>query len=202
MQQIIGGLLKGRRLLPLPKRIVGVRPTSSRVRGAIFDRIQQEVQGARVLDLFAGTGANSIEALSRGAAHATLVEKMPAMQEFLAKQMQQLDLGDRSQLIRGDVRKVIESPHRLSSPYDLVFCDPPYAQPELYAPVLTALSERGGLAEQALVVVERSCKEADTDRVPRGWELERQRRYGDTELLFWRCSRAKTESPGPKGTNC
>lgn len=198
MQQIIGGSLRGRRLLSLPKTITGVRPTSSRVRGAIFDRLQDEVQGACVLDLFAGTGATSIEALSRGARHATLVERMPAMQNFLQRQLEALKLEERSVLLRGDVRKVLAHKRGVQSGYDLVFCDPPYAQAELYIPVLEALQASGLLAEQALVVVERSCKERGGDTALSHWILERQRRYGDTELLFWRVPGAKKESPDPQ----
>lgn len=196
MQQVIGGTLGGRRLLSLPKQIQGVRPTSSRVRGAIFDRLQDAVRGASVLDLFAGTGATSIEALSRGAAHATLVERLPAMQAFLQRQLDALDLRACTALLKADVRSVIASARFPRPSYDLVFCDPPYAQTELYAPVLTALNESGHLADGALVVVERSCKALDVDLGPLGWSLERQRRYGDTELLYWRCGRARSESKG------
>lgn len=198
MQQVIGGTLGGRRLLSLPKRIQGVRPTSSRVRGAIFDRIQQEVQGAQVLDLFAGTGATSIEALSRGANKATLIERMPEMQNFLRKQLDALDLTARCDLQRGDVRQVLAQGRLPKATYNLVFCDPPYAQTELYEPVLEALSQSGALTSGALVVVERSNRELVGDNAPAGWDLERQRRYGDTELLFWRLPLVHSESANPE----
>lgn len=186
MQQVIAGTLKGRRLLTLPANIRGVRPTSSRVRGAIFDRLQGEVQGANVLDLFAGSGANAIEALSRGAKHATLVELQPALHQFQKRQMQALALGARTSLHRGDARQYLKKAHFPLGPFDLVLCDPPYAEIELYREVLGALEGSGALAAAALVVVERAARGQAGLEGAGNWRLERQRRHGDTELLFWR----------------
>ena len=87
MQRVVGGELGGRRLMSLPGNVRGVRPTSSKLRGAIFDRLQGEIVGARFLDPFAGSGAVSIEALSRGASSATLVERQRALVQFLGRQL-------------------------------------------------------------------------------------------------------------------
>ncbi|WP_205633047.1 RsmD family RNA methyltransferase, partial [Enhygromyxa salina] len=107
MQRIVSGTLRGRRLLSLPNSITGVRPSSSRVRSAIFDRLQHEVVGARVLDLFAGTGALAIEAISRGAAHATLVEQQPQLIRFLDQQLDALGIHAHARVIMGDARGVL-----------------------------------------------------------------------------------------------
>ena len=82
MQRVVSGSLGGRKLLSLPRSVTDVRPSSARVRSAIFDRLQHEVVGARVLDLFAGSGALSIEAISRGAARAVMVEQQRELARF------------------------------------------------------------------------------------------------------------------------
>jgi 16S rRNA (guanine966-N2)-methyltransferase len=188
MQRIIAGTLRGRRLLPLPRTITHVRPSSSRVRGAIFDRLQAEVVGARILDLFAGTGALAIEALSRGAAHATLVEQDPKLCEFLARQLDALGVGERATIVRGDARRVLA--HAGLGPFELVLVDPPYAEIDAYTPILAGLLESGCLSADAVVVIEyekhRGRRPAIT--IPPGLESEAIRDHGQTALEFLRRS--------------
>jgi 16S rRNA (guanine966-N2)-methyltransferase len=194
MQRVVAGTLRGRRLLPLPRSITGVRPSSSRVRGAIFDRLQHEIVGARVLDLFAGTGALAIEALSRGAAHATLVEQHPGLGSFLTQQLEQLGLGDRCAVIRDDARRFLTRGSRTKAgagPYELVLVDPPYAALDLYAAVLAGLAAQPALlAADAVVVIEyekhRGRRPAIT--IPPGLESEAIRDHGQTALEFLRRS--------------
>ncbi len=186
MQRIVAGEFKGRRLLALPRGQEGLRPSSSRVRGAIFDRLQSEVVGARVLDLFAGSGALAIEALSRGAAFATLVERAPALQRHLRRQLETLDLGQRSELVARDALSWLRAP---AQRFDLVFLDPPYAQTELYGQSLAALVEGGWLAPEAVVVVERGQR-AGIGSWPAGLVEELERRHGDCVLHFLRASAA------------
>jgi 16S rRNA G966 N2-methylase RsmD len=126
MQRVGSGTLRGRVLRPLPTGVVGVRPTGSRVREAIFDRLQSEVRGAAVLDLFAGTGALAIEALSRGAARATLVDVQPRVVRYLQEQIRELSLADRATVWRADAGQFLRSPPIAASPHDLVLLDPPY----------------------------------------------------------------------------
>jgi 16S rRNA (guanine966-N2)-methyltransferase len=187
MQRVVAGTLRGRRLLPLPRSITGVRPSSSRVRGAIFDRLQAEVVDARVLDLFAGTGALAIEALSRGAARATLVEQQPALSKFLLQQLDELGLRDRAMVISDDARRFLTG-GRGGGPFDLVLVDPPYGDLELYAAVLTSLVEHNCLAADAVVVIEYEKHRGRRPAIPipPGLASEAIRDHGQTALEFLR----------------
>ena len=200
MQRVVAGTLRGRRLLPLPSSITGVRPSSSRVRSAIFDRLQAEVVDARVLDLFAGTGALAIEALSRGAARATLVEQQRALSKFLLQQLEALGLRDRATVVSDDARRFLtrcaaSGPGREGSgagpgggPFDLVLVDPPYDAIELYAAVLTSLLEHNCLAADAVVVIEYEKHRGRRPAIPipAGLESEAIRDHGQTALEFLR----------------
>ncbi|TPV96738.1 MAG: 16S rRNA (guanine(966)-N(2))-methyltransferase RsmD [Myxococcales bacterium FL481] len=183
MQRIIAGAHRGRRLLDLPASLQGVRPTGAKVRGAIFDRLQGDVLNANFLDLFAGSGAMSFEALSRGAARATLVERDKRVHRFLQRQIDTLGLGERCELVLADAQQFVQRPR--SGTYDLVFVDPPYAEPGLYAAVVEPLREGGWLAASATVVFERDNANRDAVNLwPRGYELTAQRRYGQTAVDF------------------
>lgn len=192
MQQIVSGALRGRRLLPLPRAVTGVRPSSSRVRSAIYDRMQAEIEGARVLDLFAGTGALAIEALSRGAASATLIERQPAVGAFLTTQLDKLGLRERATVICSDARRFLTSSASTAgegrAPYDLVLVDPPYDELELYGAVIDALVGGRHLADQAVVVLEvqRLRGQRPTIALPDPLTREAVRDHGQTSLEFLR----------------
>lgn len=190
MQRVVAGTLRGRRLLALPRSIVGVRPSSSRVRGAIFDRLQAEVVGARVLDLFAGTGALAIEALSRGAAQATLVEQHPGLEKFLVRQLDALGLGDRARVVGDDARRFLTRCARAPGfvPFDLALVDPPYAEYSLYEAVLAGLVEHAGLAADAVVVIEYEKHRGRRPAlaIPPQLVSEAIRDHGQTTLEFLR----------------
>jgi 16S rRNA (guanine966-N2)-methyltransferase len=191
MQRVVAGTLRGRRLLALPRSITGVRPSSSRVRGAIFDRLQTEVVDARVLDLFAGTGALAIEALSRGAARATLVEQQPALGKFLLQQLDELGLRERATVVTGDAVRFLSSSSGArpgGGPFDLVLVDPPYGDLELYAAVLTSMVEHKCLAADAVVVIEYEKQRGRRPAIPipPGLESEAIRDHGQTALEFLR----------------
>ena len=193
MQRVVAGTLRGRRLLVLPRSIRGVRPSSSRVRGAIFDRLQGEVHGARVLDLFAGTGALAIEALSRGAAHATLVERHPGLGKFLAQQIDVLGLRDQTTVVGDDARRFLARWPSTPDPvgFDLVLIDPPYAELDLYAAVLASLAtQRRLLAPNAVVVIEyeKHRGRRPAIMIPPGFDQEAVRDHGQTALEFLRVS--------------
>lgn len=186
MQRVGSGTLRGRVLRSLPAAISGVRPTGARVREAIFDRLQREVVGAAVLDLFAGTGALAIEALSRGAARATLVELQPRVVRFLREQIRELALADRVMLVEGDARDVLRRPPPgYPSPHDLVLLDPPYEQTASLAPSLAAALAAGGwLAREALIVCEYDRSQAPA--WPAEFAPEATRTYGQTGVDFLR----------------
>ncbi len=171
--------------MPLPKGVAGLRPTGARVRGAIFDRLGSEIADARVLDLFAGSGALSIEALSRGAATATLVEVSPKVVRHLGRQLAELDLGHQARVVRGDASRILAG-----SPlgrFDLVVVDPPFATPDVFGPIAQALC-CGWLAPEAIVVCERERVRGTTPVVdwPDALELEAERIYGQAAVEFLR----------------
>ena len=117
--RVSGGELRGRRLAG-PRRGSEMRPTTERVREAVFS-ILGDVGGARVLDLFCGTGALGLEALSRGAANAVLVDSDPALAQ---RNVEELELGDRAEVVRSDALLWLD--RAPESSFDLVLCDPPY----------------------------------------------------------------------------
>lgn len=171
--------------MALPSKLKGVRPTSSKLRSAVFDRLQAEVIGARILEPFAGTGAISIEALSRGASFATLVELRRGMTEFLANQLRALDLQTETRVIPGDARRVLRGQ---GEAHDLVYLDPPYEETTLYTDAASLLVRGGWLGAGALVVVE--FYEGGGVEVEFQWpealELEARKRYGQHRLDFLR----------------
>lgn len=144
--RIIGGSWRGRRL-PIPAG-TSVRPTPDRARETLFNWLSANLVGARCLDLFAGTGALGLEALSRGAKEAWFVEKDPRLQEALRDRIS--DFGAIARVIGDDVHSVLSRPMKES--FDLVFLDPPYEDP--LEPVLAALPR--WLAPRAKIYVERS----------------------------------------------
>ncbi len=125
--RVIAGSAKGFGL-SAPKHL-GLRPTPERVREAIFSSLAERIPGARVLDLFAGTGAFGIEALSRGAESAVFVEKDGRAMALVADNLRKTRLADRARMFRDDVRHAIEVLAREGATFDLVFADPPYFKP-------------------------------------------------------------------------
>ena len=181
--RIVGGKFRSRSLAG-PKSD-NVRPTSDRLREALFNILAHSygdpVNGARVLDLFAGTGALGIEAVSRGASHALFVDDGVEARALLRDNIKALGLGGLTRVFRRDATRLGQA-HPLE-PFSLAFLDPPYGQ-GLAEKALTSAREGGWLAHQALAVVEEA---ADAGfRTPDGFsELER-RRYDDTEFVFLR----------------
>jgi pantetheine-phosphate adenylyltransferase len=152
-----------------------VRPTADRVREALFARLEP-LEGLRVLDLYAGSGALGIEALSRGASRAVFVDRSGASLATLRRNLRELDLEDRARIVRGDAGAALA---RLAEPFDLVLLDPPYASRQTPR-VLAALAQSGVLAAGATLVVESSWQEAPAETA--GLVVVDRRRYGDTML--------------------
>lgn len=189
MTRIIGGTAGGRRLATPPGE--GTRPTSDRVREALFSALESWFgtwEGVRVLDLYAGSGALGLEACSRGAAHALLVEKDRRTATVIGDNVRALGL-DRARVVTGAVRTVLAG--RPEQSFDLVLSDPPYPLEDgEVAADLAALVEHGWLADDALVVVERSRRSPEP-AWPVGFTGQRRRKYGETTL--W-----SAEWPGPE----
>lgn len=173
--RIIAGVHRGSRIYTGRGR--AVRPTSDRVREALFSILGDEVAGARVLDLFAGSGALGFEALSRGAAFVRFIEKAPAVIEWIERNRRGLGIED-GEIVRGDVVSRLIRADDLDT-FDLAFLDPPY-RCGLIEPALAALMA-GGF--RGVAVIERDKRELlpAADGLPR-WT--RTRSYGDTVLDF------------------
>jgi 16S rRNA (guanine966-N2)-methyltransferase len=170
--RVVAGELKGRRL----RAPAGgaVRPTSDRAREALFSMLG-DVSGMRVLDLFAGTGALAIEALSRGAAEAVLVDTRP---RYARENVEELGLADRARVVRADAIAFLRGE---PDSYLLILCDPPYRLARRLEADLRKLVP-AWLAPGGRIVVESAAREP----IDLGLELERERRYGDALLRIWR----------------
>jgi len=179
--RIIGGADRGRRLRA--PRGLHTRPTADRMRVTLFDILGPSVAGARVLDLFAGTGAVGIEALSRGAARAVFVERDPAALRALRGNLAALGLGRQAaRVVAGDVLAVLPALAASETPVDLVFVDPPYAG-SAAGRTLAALAESPLLGPGGRVVVQHSVRTPPP--LPPGLVPAREpRRFGDTALTF------------------
>lgn len=176
MMRITGGELRGRSIQTLKGQ--QTRPTSSKVREAVFNILRDHLPGSRWLDLFGGSGIMGIEALSRGAAHATFVESSPAAFLVLKSNLQRLGLMDRVTLMRGDALMFLRRTHLV---FDLAYVDPPWGK-NLYGFILGGLG--GHLAPQALVLCEHSAKLILPAEAP-GLEVVEQRLYGDIGLTLY-----------------
>jgi 16S rRNA (guanine966-N2)-methyltransferase len=177
--RVIAGRLGGRRLDAPPGR--DTRPTSDRVREAIFS-ILADVTGARVLDLYAGTGALGIEALSRGAERAVFVESGPRALAVLKKNLAALALEPASKVLAVRAERAVTA-IAADGPFDLVLIDPPYADVAAAAKVAAALVEKGALAEGARIVLEHASGERGVE-IP-GTSIVSERRYGDTGVTLY-----------------
>jgi 16S rRNA (guanine966-N2)-methyltransferase len=181
--RIVGGALRGR-ALAAPKS-QAIRPTSDRLRESIFDilahRFDDPVAGAAVIDLFAGTGALGLEAISRGAARALFVDDGTQARALLRANIDALGLGGVTRVFRRDATKLGAAPP--GEVFALAFLDPPYGK-GLAGPALGALVDGGWLAKAALVVIEEAA-DAEVD-LPAALKTEDRRRYGDTQILFAR----------------
>ena len=177
--RISGGTHRGRLIRTDRER--SLRPTSERVRGALFSILgRSAIEGVRVLDLYAGTGALGIEALSRGAAWADFVESNGRRCRQLARNLGDLDMDKRSRVLCGTVERMLGG---IAGGYGLVLADPPY-QSAPWQAMLPRLAERGLVADSGVVVAEHHSNEP----LENGYGSLRQfdsRRYGDTSITFY-----------------
>jgi 16S rRNA (guanine(966)-N(2))-methyltransferase RsmD len=183
--RITGGSLRGRRLR-VPR--VRARPTADRVREALFARL--DLEGASVLDLYAGSGALGIEALSRGAQSVVFVERSARCRAVLRENLVALALEARAEVVAADAVRALRRLSEQGRRFDLALLDPPYASDE--APrALAALARSELLPEGAMVVVESSRRRPPA--AVEGLEVLDERRYGDTLVTRFRVARAEGE---------
>ena len=177
--RVVGGRVKGHHL-QAPKG-AETRPTSDKVREAIFGILGDEVENRSVLDLFAGTGALGIEALSRGASSAVFVERRGAACQAIRANLRHTHLEESGRLLCMPVERALTV---LEDQFDLVLLDPPYAYPHLPG-ILDRLGGAPVIGDSAIVVFEHSPRFAVDDRYGR-LVLRRQRVYGDTAVAIFR----------------
>jgi 16S rRNA (guanine966-N2)-methyltransferase len=179
--RVIAGELKGRRLAPVKGRI---RPTAAKVREAIFSILGEAVREMRVLDLYAGTGALGIEALSRGVREAVFVEDHPGALKVLRRNLEDLGLTNRAAVLALPVLTAVKRLGARGEGFGLAFLDPPYGG-GVAAEALAALDRAKVLDPGAWVVAEHSRRESLPERQG-GLALQELRRYGDTQVAFYR----------------
>lgn len=189
--RVVAGSARGRRL-SAPAG-ADVRPTSDRVRESVFNALGSlaAVEDARVLDLFAGSGALAIEALSRGAASAVLVEPLGAAVGAIEDNLRAAGLTDLARIVRSDADAfLVTGP----APFDLVLLDPPYRF-DGWAALLGALE---AVVTSDTVVVVESDREVE---VPSGWSVERRKRYGSTFVAIVRPPTSRRPGQSPPGAS-
>lgn len=183
--RIVGGRLGGRTLASPKPGIGAIRPTSDRLRESLFNVLAhghgEALDGARVLDLFAGTGAMAFEALSRGAGFALLVDDGTEARGLIRENQMALGLAGFSRVFRRDATRL--GPITGMAPFGLVFCDPPYRK-GLGEKALASAREGGWLEKDALVLLE-EASDAEI-ALPAGFEELERRTYGETQVVFLR----------------
>jgi 16S rRNA (guanine966-N2)-methyltransferase len=184
--RVIGGFLRSRTLVRPPD---GVRPTADRVREALFASLGS-LEDARVLDLFAGTGALGIEALSRGAASAVFIDKSERSLRALRQNLKELGLEDQSRVVRRAVRPGLRQLEGAAGPFDLALLDPPYAIGDLQQ-VLEELVASGLMASEGTVVVETG--KSHSLAPVKGLVEIGERLYGDTRITRLRCQETDSD---------
>jgi 16S rRNA (guanine(966)-N(2))-methyltransferase RsmD len=180
--RVLAGALKGRRLQT--PRGHTTRPTADQVRIALMDTLTPRLPGARLLDLFAGAGGVGLEALSRGAAHATFVERDARAVGALRANVAALGVSGRTRVERADVRAALERLTREEVPFDLVFLDPPY-EDDAVVPTLERLGALPLVVAGGVVIAQHRTKRPPPEAIGRLTAF-RARRFGETTLTFFR----------------
>ena len=179
--RVIGGIAKGRTLKAPKGRIV--RPTAARVKESLFNIWPRDLSGLRLLDLFAGTGNVTIEALSRGAQGAVLVDASPQSGRAIRENLRRLGLADRAQVLTMPTERALRQLARRGEAFDLIFVDPPYGQ-SLVERTLKIIAQVSILKEAGVLVVEHGLRDEVAERIG-GLVLQDRRRYGDSILSFF-----------------
>jgi len=189
MLKIIGGNAKGRRIglkkSFSKKDACPLRPTSAKVRKAIFDIIQDRICNASFLDLYAGSGAVGIEALSRGSSRVVFVDASPLRGRAIKEMLQDIGFGDRAQVFRGSAKSFIEKLSNMEEKYfDIIFADPPYGSQELDE-IIPLLDKKDIISDNGILIVEHSSKRPAMPAMIGNLRLLKQYKYGDTKLSLY-----------------
>jgi 16S rRNA (guanine966-N2)-methyltransferase len=180
--RVIAGSAKGTRLSAVP---AGVRPLSDRAREGLFSSLGPSVGGARVLDLYAGTGALGIEALSRGADRAVFVDRDRGALRVVAENLERTRLADRGRTVSAEAVAFLMRESKSDGPFDLVLADPPYDTPPDRVDALLVALSGGWLGPGWTVALARPVR-SSTHVIPVDWLASKRLRYGDTAVLIFR----------------
>jgi len=176
--RLTGGEGKGRRLADPPQ---GVRPTSGRLKETLFNILGQSIRNAKILDLYAGSGALGLEALARGAERAVFVEKSHKVVPVIRENISRCGFEAKAEIVHGDVLQKLRGQLAGQQSFDFIFADPPYAD-KVMGEVLEIVAEAGLLSDAGLVIFESSSR-VEQPLSP-GWCLVDKRKVGDTSLLM------------------
>ena len=201
--RIIAGTARGRRIFSVSKNLP-VKPISDRIKQSVFDIIRPRLSGARMLDLFAGTGNVSLEALSRGVLRAVMVDREVACIKNIHRNLAHLGFEARAKVLRGDVLKPLDYllAYSDNEGYDIIFMGPPYRDINnkmlaLSAPALANVASAGLLAPKGIIILQ--THKTEEFAVPAGLEIYRVEKYGDTLVHFLRaCPPHREEQPDVK----
>ncbi len=181
--KILTGRLRGRTISYKPKTFL--RPTADKARKAIFDMLQGQFEGKKALDLFSGTGALGFEAFSQGAEHVTFVEIDRPQARAVQEDLKKLGFQEKAEIVIADAITAIQRFSREERKFDFVLLDPPYEQ-GLGERTLTELAKSKVLEKDALVIYE--CRESKDSPEIDGFECIKDKVYGDTRILIYRCA--------------
>ena len=177
--RVITGSAWGRKLKEL--KGMDTRPTTDRVKEAIFSIIQFEVEGRRVLDLFGGTGQMGIEALSRGAAHCVFVDIRREAAQLIRENLKHTELEDRAEVVQGDYLAYLT---QSKETFDLIFLDPPY-ESEMIKKALQTITRIDKVSENGIIICENSSNFV-FPTLPEPYELQKEYRYGRIKVALYR----------------
>ncbi|MDR0734827.1 MAG: 16S rRNA (guanine(966)-N(2))-methyltransferase RsmD [Elusimicrobiota bacterium] len=197
--RIIAGTARGRKIFSVSKKLP-VKPVSDRIKQSLFDIIRPRITGAVMLDLFAGTGNVSLEALSRGAMKTVMVDKEPACLKTMARNLEHLGFKDRAKVLKGDILKGTQwlAAYGEEGVYDIIFMGPPYRDINnkplnFTGPVLASVAAACLLSRGGMIIAQHHQNE--TFEIPVGLETFREEKYGDTIIHFLRYKTDDTAKP-------
>jgi 16S rRNA (guanine(966)-N(2))-methyltransferase RsmD len=186
--RIIAGVARGRKIFSVPEKLP-VKPISDRIKQSVFDIIRPRITGAIMLDLFAGTGNVSFEALSRGALKAVMVDKEPACLKVMRRNLEHLGFVEKARILKGDVLKDLLwlYPYADGQGYDIIFAGPPYRDIKnnplsFTEKTLRNIAEAELLAGGGIIIAQHHKNE--TFETPRSFKITREEKYGDTLVHF------------------